>query len=66
MKVVILAGGFGTRFGSYTKKVPKPLILINKIPIIQYIVEHYYKLGHNEFIICSGYLHQKILNFTNL
>ena len=45
MKIVILAGGFGTRISEYTKTIPKPMIMINKKPIIVHIMEHYAKYG---------------------
>ena len=55
MKVVILAGGFGTRISEYTKTIPKPMIGINKKPIIVHIMEHYAKYGFTEFYIALGY-----------
>ena len=55
MKVVILAGGFGTRLSEYTKLIPKPLVEINKKPILGYIIEHYIKYGFKEIIIALGY-----------
>jgi glucose-1-phosphate cytidylyltransferase len=65
MKVVILAGGLGSRLGEFTKIIPKPLVKVNKFPIIQYIIEHYAKFGHSDFYICGGYLHHKIEDFSN-
>lgn len=55
MKVVILAGGYGTRFLEETKKKPKPLIEINGVPILHHIIKIYCKYGFNDFIICCGY-----------
>ena len=55
MKVVILAGGFGTRISEYTKTIPKPMITINKKPIIVHIMEHYFKHGFSDFYIALGY-----------
>ena len=55
MKVVILAGGFGTRISEYTKSIPKPMIKINGKPILIHIMEHYYKFGFDEFYIALGY-----------
>ena len=55
MKVIILAGGFGTRLSEYTKTIPKPMIKICGKPIITYIINHYEKFGFNEFIIATGY-----------
>ena len=55
MKVVILAGGLGTRISEYTKTIPKPMIKICGKPIIQRIIDHYYNYGHKEFYIALGY-----------
>ena len=55
MKVVILAGGLGTRISEYTKTIPKPMIKICGRPIIHRIIDHYIKYGHREFYIALGY-----------
>ena len=55
MKVVILAGGLGTRLSEYTKFVPKPMISINKKPIIYYIMKHFSNYGYKDFYILLGY-----------
>ena len=55
MKVVIFAGGFGTRISEYTKTIPKPMIKINGIPIIMYIINHYKSYGFKNFYIALGY-----------
>ena len=55
MKVIILAGGFGTRISEYTQKIPKPMIEIKGRPIIYYIMKHYAKYGHKDFYIALGY-----------
>ena len=55
MKIVILAGGFGTRLSEYTKTIPKPMVKINGKPIILYIMEHYAKYGYKNFYIALGY-----------
>ena len=55
MKVVILAGGFGTRLSQYTNLIPKPMIKINGKPILLRIIEHYSKYGFNNFYIALGY-----------
>ena len=60
MKVVILAGGLGTRLAEYTKKIPKPMVNILGKPIIVHIMEHYAKYGYKDFYIAAGYK-QKIL-----
>ncbi len=55
MKVVILAGGFGTRLSEFTDKIPKPMVDIDGIPMIEHIMNHYSNFGFNEFILCLGY-----------
>jgi len=63
MKVVILAGGFGTRISEYTDDIPKPLITVNGKPILVHIMEHYASYGFKEFIIALGYKGDKIKNY---
>ena len=55
MKVVILAGGLGSRLSEYTKKIPKPMVEIRKVPIILHIMKHYAKFGFKDFYIAAGY-----------
>jgi len=55
MKVVILAGGFGTRISEYTKTIPKPMIKIKKRPILRLIIDHYKRYGFKDFYIALGY-----------
>ncbi len=55
MKVVILAGGLGTRLSEYTKTIPKPMVKIGPYPIITHIIKHYIKYGFNDFILATGY-----------
>ena len=55
MKIIILAGGLGTRLGEETKKKPKPMINIGKDPIILHIINIYKNFNHNEFLIAGGY-----------
>lgn len=55
MKVVILAGGYGTRLGEETGVKPKPMVEIGSRPIIWHIMKHYSHYGFNEFIILCGY-----------
>ena len=55
MKVVILAGGFGTRISEETELKPKPMIEIGGMPILLHIMKIYSSFGFNEFIICCGY-----------
>ena len=63
MKVVILAGGKGTRLSEYTKNVPKPMVLIKGKPLIIYIMKHYAKYGYKDFIIATGYKHNYIKKY---
>ena len=55
MKLVILAGGYGTRLAEETKLKPKPLVKIGNKPIIWHIMKFYSYYGINNFIICLGY-----------
>lgn len=55
MKVVLLAGGFGTRISEESQFKPKPLVEIGGMPILWHIMKSYSYYGHNEFIICAGY-----------
>lgn len=63
MKVVILAGGQGTRLAEYTKKIPKPMVKIRKIPILEHIINHYAKYGFKDFYIAAGYKQDIIKNY---
>ena len=55
MKVVLLAGGYGTRISEESHLKPKPMIEIGGKPILWHIMKEYSHYGHNEFIICCGY-----------
>lgn len=55
MKVVILAGGLGTRLGEYTHAIPKPMVKIGSYPIIVHIMKQYIKYGFKDFILATGY-----------
>lgn len=55
MKVVLLAGGFGTRISEESAFKPKPMVEIGGKPIMWHIMKEYAYYGHNEFIICAGY-----------
>ena len=55
MKVVILAGGYGTRLSEHTHLIPKPMVEIGGKPILWHIMKIYSHYGFNEFIICCGY-----------
>ncbi len=71
MKVVILAGGLGTRLSEYTEAIPKPMVRIGNKPMLWHIMQRYAKFGHNDFLVALGYksevikeyfLNYKILN----
>lgn len=55
MKVVLLAGGFGTRISEESQYKPKPMIEIGGKPILWHIMKEYSHYGFNEFIVCAGY-----------
>jgi glucose-1-phosphate cytidylyltransferase len=55
MKVIILAGGYGTRISEETHDKPKPMVLINNVPILWHVMSIYAKQGFTEFIIATGY-----------
>ena len=63
MKVVILAGGFGTRLSEETDFIPKPLVSIGNKPIIQLIMEIYSFYGFNDFIVLLGYKGEMIKEY---
>lgn len=63
MKVVILAGGFGTRLSEYTERIPKPMVQIGKEPIITHIMKRYAYFGYNDFYIALGYKAQFIKEY---
>ena len=55
MKVLILAGGFGTRLSEYTDNIPKPMVPIGERPMIEHIMETFSKFDHKDFFIALGY-----------
>jgi glucose-1-phosphate cytidylyltransferase len=63
MKLVILAGGLGTRLAEETDFVPKPMVLIGDKPILWHIIKYYSAFNFSEFIICGGYKIEIIKNF---
>tara|TARA_A100001011_G_scaffold388032_1_gene466877 strand:- start:32 stop:748 length:717 start_codon:yes stop_codon:yes gene_type:complete len=65
MKVVILAGGLGTRLYELTKVIPKPMVAIIGKPIIHRIIDHYVSHGFRDFYIALGYKGQIIKNYFN-
>lgn len=63
MKVIILAGGFGTRLGKKTEKIPKPMVKIGDKPIIWHLMKSYASYGYDEFVILLGYKGDIIKNY---
>jgi glucose-1-phosphate cytidylyltransferase len=60
LKVVLLAGGFGTRISEESQFKPKPMIEIGGMPILWHIMKTYSHYGFNDFVICAGYMQQVI------
>ena len=65
MKALILSGGVGKRLKPITDYVPKSLVPINNIPIIEWQIRHFMKFGVKEFIICTGYKSEQIINYLD-
>lgn len=65
MKVVILAGGYGSRLAEETQLIPKPLVRIGSLPILFHIMKIYISFGFNDFIICCGYKGELIKEYFN-
>lgn len=55
MKVIILAGGFGTRLSEYTETIPKPMVTVGGRPILWHIMRSYAHFGHKDFYMALGY-----------
>ena len=65
MKVILLAGGLGTRLSEYTKTIPKPMIKIGGKPMLLHIMKQYAKYGYKDFYIALGYRGEVIKKFFN-
>lgn len=65
MKVVILAGGLGTRISEESHLIPKPMIEIGGIPILIHIMRYYSSFGFNDFVILAGYKQKVIKEYFN-
>jgi len=63
VKVVILCGGYGTRIRDVADDIPKPMITIQRYPILWHIMKYYASYGHQEFVLCLGYKGQVIKEF---
>ena len=65
MKVIILAGGFGTRLSEYTDTIPKPMVQIGKKPILHHIMQLYANYGYKDFYVALGYKGDVIKKYFN-
>lgn len=65
MKVIILAGGLGTRISEETADKPKPMVLLNDKPILWHIMSIYAKQGHTDFVIAAGYKGEVISDWVS-
>jgi len=63
MKVILLAGGFGTRLSEYTDVVPKPMVPVGGKPILWHIMQTYAHFGHKDFFVALGYKAEVIKSF---
>ena len=63
MKVILLAGGFGTRLAEYTQTIPKPMVEIGGEPILNHIMRIFKSYNFNEFIIAAGYKKEVITDY---
>mgnify|MGYP001366005448 CR=1 FL=1 len=65
MKVIILAGGYGTRLGTITENIPKPMVNIGDKPILIHLMESFASYGYTDFHIALGYKSEYIVDFFN-
>lgn len=63
MKVVLFCGGLGTRLRDYGNNIPKPLVPIGYRPVLWHVMKYYAHFGHKDFILCLGYLADKIKHY---
>ena len=63
MKVILLAGGFGTRLSEYTDVIPKPMIPVGGKPILWHVMQQYAKFNHKDFYIALGYKAEVIKDY---
>jgi glucose-1-phosphate cytidylyltransferase len=63
MKVVLFCGGLGTRLRDYSENIPKPLVPIGYRPILWHVMKYYAHFGHKDFVLCLGYMADKIKDY---
>ena len=63
MKVILLAGGFGTRLSEYTDVIPKPMVPVGSKPILWHIMQTYAHFGHKDFYVALGYKAEVIKDY---
>jgi glucose-1-phosphate cytidylyltransferase len=63
MKVILLAGGFGTRLAEYTDVIPKPMVPVGGKPILWHIMQTYARFGHKDFYVALGYKSEVIKEY---
>ncbi len=63
MKVIILAGGYGTRLSEYTSRIPKPMVEVGEKPILYHIMNHYSRYGYDDFLLALGYKSEVIKKY---
>src|SRR5215467_9662530 len=66
VKAIILSGGVGTRLRPITEYIPKPLVPLCNIPIIEWQIRYFKKFGIKEFIVSSGYLSKQIVDYLKI
>ena len=70
MKVILLAGGFGTRLSEYTEAIPKPMVQVGGKPLLWHIMQTYASFGHKDFYVALGYraevIKEYFLNYRSL
>src|SRR5437870_3595283 len=70
MKVILLAGGFGSRLSEYTESIPKPMVTIGGRPMLWHIMRTYANFGHKDFYVALGYragvVKEYFLNYRTL
>lgn len=70
MKVILLAGGFGTRLSEYTESIPKPMVSVGGKPILWHIMRSFASFGHKDFYLALGYkaevVKEYFLNYRSL